>query len=774
MQNETLIHNYRKSLEQKYNAVCFDIDGTLTMTNSKQIDNRAIHMISELLKRKIPVVFITGRGETGLNDLIGDIYSKLVNEFNLSINDLKRMYALTNDGARLFFTTENKQNLIFNNNVYVSTNYELEQLKMFNDRVIKELNDKSLYDFCSVTYSKDLKNETLLNVRVVFKNNNETLISNIVDIIKDVIKDYNLTELVVTRGIYINNTVIQIGTSKKEKAIERAEKIIGVPKNSMMRIGDCGDIRGNDYSMLNCEQGYSVDKTSESLDACFPIFNDNNEILKGVEATLFILKKAKLLPTVCLESAVKNNYSYNYAKVERDILKGRNKCLEKYNNIINNNFDTVNGIDDVFDIESGSVKIPMYEWELMAKNNPLKQLWNLNDDGKLLYSLRDNNNYLLRGSRTYYYLLANRRSDDGKDYTSFEDVINWYNNNLGFIINSLKALNISNNFNDITSKKMLLGILDNVRNILLILINHNINSKYFFDNVLIKLNSSDDQHINNLYETLYYNNLLMSKMCFTNSQINIEEIIELLKLVYNLLDSDLLKFKVDIKDKDYSKEFRAYREIDNFAQNYIAIKLNDEKLNQNSDVAACGMCYGGLELPIIYKIINPKLEDILLLKFNKDVSGYANKQLVELRKFNINNFGGLLKIGEFNNKNFVLLDDNILTGKTMQLAVNCLYDENINVKKINIVRYPSINRVDQMFLNNHGAVDYNLFFEYITGLCFHSPYSWRDENEYDLYLDSLGVFDLNRKKILECIIKNHDYKEYSEVYNYIKKIRRQV
>ena len=48
------------------------------------------------------------------------------------------MYALTNDGARLFFTTENYQNLIFNNDVYISTNDELEQLKIFNDRVIKE------------------------------------------------------------------------------------------------------------------------------------------------------------------------------------------------------------------------------------------------------------------------------------------------------------------------------------------------------------------------------------------------------------------------------------------------------------------------------------------------------------------------------------------------------------------------------------------------------------------------------------------------------------
>lgn len=65
MLNEELIKNYRYSLEQKYNAVCFDIDGTLTETNSDKIDEKAIEMIANLLKRKIPVVFITGRGETG-------------------------------------------------------------------------------------------------------------------------------------------------------------------------------------------------------------------------------------------------------------------------------------------------------------------------------------------------------------------------------------------------------------------------------------------------------------------------------------------------------------------------------------------------------------------------------------------------------------------------------------------------------------------------------------------------------------------------------------
>ena len=44
---EILFKNYKKSLKQKYNAVCFDIDGTLTVEGSKSIDDRAIEMIVE-------------------------------------------------------------------------------------------------------------------------------------------------------------------------------------------------------------------------------------------------------------------------------------------------------------------------------------------------------------------------------------------------------------------------------------------------------------------------------------------------------------------------------------------------------------------------------------------------------------------------------------------------------------------------------------------------------------------------------------------------------
>ena len=137
--------------------------------------------------------------------------------------------------------------------------------------------------------------------------------------------------------------------------------------------------------------------------------------------------------------------------------------------------------------------------------------------------------------------------------------------------------------------------------------------------------------------------------------------------------------------------------------------------------------------------------------------------------YDINDYGGLQTYDVNKNKKYILEDDNILTAKTMQLAINSMYDSDISVEKIVVVRYPSINRVSQMFMSNHGAVDYNYFNNYIYGLNFKSPYSWRDNNE-NSYEDSLGVFDLNREKIDECLYKNHDCNEKSEV----KKIKRMV
>lgn len=348
MKKNILLENYRKSLEQKYNAVCFDIDGTLTTKDSKNIDDRAIDMIIELLAKKIPVVFITGRGETELYDLKNDIYLRIKNSENITESDMRRIYVLTNDGARLFYSSEISQKGFLDESIYITTEDELNQLLII-DKMIKEFKNKlNKSDFFDITYSKDLKTSQIINVRMVFNIHDDIMINSIFDNIDKYIIDNGLSGIHLTRGIYKNNSVIQIGTATKDQAIERTEKIIGVSQNSMIRIGDCGDVRGNDYTMLNCNQGYSVDKMCGSYDSCFPIFDDYGNILKGIEATLQLVKSSKILPTVTLEKSDKCSYTYNLARVEGNIVIGRKTLLKKYNNLISSNFYNCNGIEDLF------------------------------------------------------------------------------------------------------------------------------------------------------------------------------------------------------------------------------------------------------------------------------------------------------------------------------------------------------------------------------------------------------------------------------------------
>ena len=254
-------------------------------------------------------------------------------------------------------------------------------------------------------------------------------------------------------------------------------------------------------------------------------------------------------------------------------------------------------------------------------------------------------------------------------------------------------------------------------------------------------------------------------------KINNNDIIQLIKNVITITDIFRIDFAKQPIKANYSKEFRVYREIDNFAENFITSCLTMQKDLRIYKKGICGVCYGGLELPIIMKSMDNRIDDVSVLKFNKNVTGYSKKQSLELRFFDVFNAGGIELFGVDKQKSYVLLDDNLLTGKTMQLALTTLYDIGIDVDKIIVVRYPGVNRISQMFMPNHGAIDYRHFFEFIEGLYFPSPYSWRDPYSSDPYEDSLGIFDLNRRKVLECLVKNGDYSKNSEV-SFVKRLIR--
>ena len=174
MLNEDLMKNYKNALEQKYNAVCFDIDGTLTEDNSTKIDSRILPILADMLKRHIPIVFITGRGETGLNDLLRDIIYDLKDKYEVTEKQLLKMYALTNDGARIFMTS-NDSKKPFNISEYISSKEDFIELEELNKKIIAILNSSSLNEYCKITYSMDSKTNTIITIRLMILNHSSDI-----------------------------------------------------------------------------------------------------------------------------------------------------------------------------------------------------------------------------------------------------------------------------------------------------------------------------------------------------------------------------------------------------------------------------------------------------------------------------------------------------------------------------------------------------------------------------------------------------------------------
>lgn len=772
MINEELNKNYQKSLKQKYNAICFDIDGTLTEDNSTKIDARVLSYIANILKKHIPVVFITGRGETGLKELQNDIVFDLKNKYNVTNQEISKMYALINDGARIFMTTRNSQNL-FNVSEYISSKEDLLKLNELNTKLKTIIKNYNLEKYCKITYSFDSNTNNIINVRIMLLQNDISIKNEFIRIVNALISESKSLNINLTIGKHNGNEILQIGTATKDMAIKLAEKLIGIPQNSMIRIGDCGDQTGNDYSMLNCPQGFSVERRSNSNTKCFPVI-ENNKIVTGVNGTISLLKQVKLLPTICLEHAIESDYTLAYANLEKKINNEKNNVISGFDAIINNKFQTSEGIFGLFDSSSGSIKIPMYEWITIPNENALKKLWLEEDKNfNLRYSMYDNENILLRGSEVYYYFLCQRTHDaaTGKDVTTKEIIEEWLVRNKEFLEKSLIAINNTNDLQNIDNVKMILGIVDNIRNYLLIILNQIVLNINYNKSILFNLENIDNKELlAKIYKILLKTENMMYNLSLNqNEEINKHDLENLIKNTIIISTNFIYNFSQQPTKDNYSKEFRAYREIDNFIENYITCYLIQEKDCEISNKGVCGLCYGGIELPIIMKSINPKIKDVSLLKFNKKVTGYTNKQSLELRYFDINNSGGIDLFG-INNKDYILMDDNLLTGKTMQLAITTFYDIGINIDKIVAVRHPGVNRISQMFMPKHGAIDYRHFFNFIQGLYFSSPYSWKDRKSQDPYEDSLGIFDLNRRKILECLAKNGNYSKNSEVL----KVKRMV
>lgn len=423
-----------------------------------------------------------------------------------------------------------------------------------------------------------------------------------------------------------------------------------------------------------------------------------------------------------------DDYIFNYSKKVKDRLEkaSKKKSSYKYNYNIDNTI--------------GAIYISDEDYYLM-EDDDLKRIVFESDDEKYKYVIPNENGYLLRGANTYYYLLSNKGKFSTVESKHFKELYDYYQEYFKSIIKFISKTN--NNI-------LILSILDNVRNYLLVLINIETIINQIEDETMLY------EYDNNVILDLIYNTYSLIVDIHEKDKINIMKVEE---LIIKVLKINILN-ELDNYSKYYNKMLKSHRECDNFLENYICSKdfYEDNKDERNY----ISMVYGGIEIPLIYYYLTNKKSKVMYLS----LFGIYKDRHKKILDYNAKNFE-LNKVLKHNISHCVLCDDNTMTCKTLQYAIDTLMLNGIETNKIFLINFVALNRIYQM-LDNKSLLDLNLIDKYIFGLYYPTKYSKIkfNTNISNSYLDEFEQFDLSKNYICYYLYKNGIYTKESRINNY--------
>ena len=802
---------YETAMTELYHAVCLDIDDTVTFRN--KVERKLIvDALARLTKRNVVICFITGRGRSSAFEYLKELKTLIMKaDPNIRESQFRRWYCVTNNGYMLF------SNDFVNDTGFLTRCRPLvsQETKSQYSLLKKELQLKIanlLSEKLGISFATIMKDSSSSigenSLRFPVDPRFEELITNsLIDEIKDIVNGIASCPLGVNRGVYrkTGKIVIEVSMTTKGSAIDQFEKDLGIPKNKMVRIGDQGDYAGNDYEMINNQCGFSVGKISEKPDACWPVlyFSDPNvdpDVLYGSRATAVLLNMLKIYPTICLETPDEGSYVPRLAVSEKRNIAANKAAYNFYENQLKYAFrydlENFNGIWNYIDEQTGAFYIHDSEYELLRVKSPNHILFKIYDSciqskesyfPRLEFAVRTDTGLLLRGPINYYYGLAFRNDTSKNLNKNFLKQLN--HQRVHFLKVCISAL--SNNsdieLKDSITRRVLLGIMDSVRDYLLIVINYYLqiqvgtkNALYLFtDNPSGKMVSPEDKCLWELFQMAKKNLTNMYNCLFDN--IHARFIFDFLAYLKKEIMPIAKKFDSSIDhlpdEFNFKKGCRVWREIDSFYENVVAVDTSINKLLyeceiEGKNVIFYGMRYGGIELPIIAAMLLEMKYSLFKIPFAVGCmclgASYAqnhSKNFAGDEQLNLINCEKLDKDAYFN----ILMDDNLVTGKTLQHAMNLMASEDLHPDRVVVVRYPSLNRIKHMFLPNHGAPDTDLFWEYVYGLTSPTPYTklnhsaCYDKVPHNMYLDALGQFNIARAYVVALLYKNGVYSSKGEV-----------
>jgi HAD superfamily hydrolase (TIGR01484 family) len=781
---ENLKETLNTTFSTVYKSIAFDIDGTLTKENSSEIDSSMAQIIGSLLIKGVPVLLISGRGRGSMKEAVKQIFEKS----KISKSYYKRLSGIAHNGV-FWLKTKGPDSIEFLDLEETLTNKPNWSLTNIISR-IQESKFKNYLKSDDIIITKEPEKDSYLlriNVKCTLMEDNNFSFPEFRRLLKKIAKNES-DELFLTEATYAGNYLFNISNTNKVKALQKYADNLGIDLLSIIRIGDRGDNGGNDYDLLNSRCGFSVNKFSNKYNTCFPVLDNNYEQLEGIEATKELLNKIIIFPPLSLKpkyqlhqlDALQNfeKLAKNRTRIEGNMLLQRVKIrLYRFLDVKNDDFNiNTFGLQDIFDKCGGIV---FNDWEINNSSLIFEKLFGLQKEhfkefeaNHLKWCMFSDSKIIARGSYYYYGLTSLKKNKlENKGYLKkYQGITEDFFENSINILQHREFINPS-----LTNYKILLSIVDNVRNILL----NYLHAIYIYENNNSQKNYAGSRSIFDetkkclfyFYNFLFDENITWEEM--TNQFCEFLKNFNLSKMI-NPRSLSRYELKYD------KLLIRNWRETDFFLENVLAVKIaigefasQIPKINnaQGRTIGFIGLDYGGNELPIIAKILSEK-RNLKTVSGLMKVSLYGNSdvrnKILKTDNFSyLEEFAGSLETltildGDQQDKitKFILLDDNCTTARTLEIARNLILTDGGSVLGAIIVRYPGTNRYKHMMFKNHGLPDPDILLSFIRGLVMPSPYSRLLNDNYDpkdsnkQYLDKLLVFDKAKKRIIGFLIKN--------------------
>ena len=700
-----------------YRLVAFDIDGTLTSPTSPEITDDSARLIGSLVSRGVEVVLVTGRGRSATRAAADDIVLRA----GVQRRHFQRLSAITSNGLYLLESGP-EEDLLGRET----------QLHEGLDLAFVSKAARNALDSQNITYSLQEHPSTTDIGRGAVRIDLESEADQ-TRAVEAVTAATSGETVVISTGRYATTHTIDLTSTDKAEAISTLAVQRGIDDTMILRVGDRGDTGENDWAMLASPAGFTVGSCSQDDTGCWPVLDEEFQLLRGLDATRALLDGVLLFAPLSLAPEDPAQVLQDLLRVEGllrrrarsarlEVTKRLQLAASRYSAEpeVSPSNALIPELSDLFDPWSGAVRLR--DWELTNIPPQARALFEMpshevpppQEEPVHSWSMWTDTGLLLRGPR-YYVGLTDKRM-------TFGDVADAHAEFLMAGADLLRYLG-AQPFS-LLNWKIILGIADYARNLALV--------------ALVSSFTAEDR------AGAVASQAVLVELADKHSALLTGSDQTWPKAVGQLADvvSDVAELAQTSSIQAREQRLYRYRECDCFIENLVAAEVALKELRTSQawpserPVLAVGIANGGAEIPSLLTAVARRGGDRVigsLLRLStygeaeldrgeqirRGDAEYVRRLRDEPARFMILTDEGT----ESDAHPAILCDDNVTTAISLQHARDVMLLRGHAVLGAAVVRYPSANRAVHMALPSHGFPDPAALAGFIRGLMAPSPYT---------------------------------------------------